>query len=552
MSNPIIPSMFRRSLLFHLETVRMHRVPPGKAESPEPRDAYTLFVVLEGETELTEGGRLLHMLPGAAFLSGPQNHIALRNIAAGSFDYCVMTFAAIEVRERIPHTYAEEPKAGAGYLLASPLNRVLRLIEQIVKDSPSPGEIDEYRRQACFQEMMALLIEFNYKSENRSAAKLVDDSLAYMHAHYMEDISVRQLAKLADVPQHQYTSVFQQATGKKPLDYLNGLRIERSKERLRASDAPLREIARQVGYRDEYYFSRRFRQLTGRTPRQYTLTPPERVKVRDWLGRTVEVPESPRRIVYHGETVGDLLALGAEVVGGSAFWSQRSVLGNLLRDVVDVGFMIDEDKLRGLKPDLIILASSDENKYGKAAAIAPTVTFDSFAPLRDRMSVLGNLLGLRHSAEQWLNTYEERSARMWHRLRDELAPGESASVFIADRCGKFFVMGAIGLPKTLYHDSGFRAPSYIGQLISQGRFYKEIVPRDLPALAGDRIFMVLTSEESSRKAAYALANSKLWQDLPAVRAGRVYWVEDESWNYGDALTCDRLVEQLPALLLQSS
>lgn len=400
MSNPIIPSLFRRSLLFHLETARMHRVSPEIAETHEPRNAHALIVVAEGEAELTDAGNQSHMLPGAAFLSGPQSRIALRNIAACPLDYCVMTFAAIEVSERIPKAYTEEPEAGAGYLLASPLNRMLRLLEQIVKNSPSSGEIDEYRRQACFHEMMALLIEFNYRSESRSAAKLVDDSLAYMHAHYMEDISVRQLAKQADVPQHQYTSIFRQATGRKPLDYLNGLRIERSKERLRASDAPLREIARLVGYSDEYYFSRRFRQLTGRTPRQYTLTPPERVKVRDWMGRTVEIPENPRRIVYHGETVGDLLALGAEVVGGSAFWSQRSVLGELLHGVVDVGFMIDEDKLKALEPDLIILASSDENKYGKAAGIAPTVTFDSFAPLRDRMSVLGNLLGLRQSAEQ--------------------------------------------------------------------------------------------------------------------------------------------------------
>lgn len=141
---------------------------------------------------------------------------------------------------------------------------------------------------------------------------------------------------------------------------------------------------------------------------------------------------------------------------------------------------------------------------------------------------------------------------MWHMLRGELAPGESASVFIADRGGRLFVMGDIGLPKTLYHESGFRAPIYIEQLISKGRYYMEIKPDDLSALSGDRIFMVLSSEESSREAAYKLANSRLWQDLPAVRAGRAYWVEDKSWNYGDAMTCERLVEQLPALLLRSS
>lgn len=81
----------------------------------------------------------------------------------------------------------------------------------------------------------------------------------------------------------------------------------------------------------------------------------------------------------------------------------------------------------------------------------------------------------------------------------------------------------------------------------------EIIRNELPAFAGDRIFMVLPSDdEMSRTAARELAGSKLWHELPAVRAGRSYLVEAISWNYGDALTRSHLIEQLPALLLHSS
>lgn len=454
MENGTIPGLFRRSLLFHLEAVRMHRMPAGEGEAHGPRNEYALFVVTGGEAELSADGRQLRALPGAVFVQHPQSRLFVRNVAHRSLDYISLIFSAIEMRGRPPRI-CQEGEGTPGYLLACPLNRSVRLIEQIAGHTEPLGALDDYKRQLGFQELMVLLIEYNSKPAAACTAKLIDDTLAYVQTRYMEDITVRQLSERAGVPQHRYTSLFQQATGMKPLDYLNRLRVEHSKEFLRNSGEPLREIARMVGYRDEYYFNRRFRQLTGRTPRQYTLTPHERVRVRDWAGRSVEIPEKPRRIVYYGETVGDLLALGAKVVGGSVYWPQRSELGEMFRHVVDIGAAIDSAELSRLEPDLIILASRDECKYAKAAEIAPTVTFDSFAPLQERMSVLGNLLGLRNSADQWLKSYMERWADMWHKLSAVLAPGESASVFAFDRGGRLFVMGTIGLPGTLYHESGF-------------------------------------------------------------------------------------------------
>lgn len=63
--------------------------------------------------------------------------------------------------------------------------------------------------------------------------------------------------------------MFRRRTGHKPLDYVNHVRIQHAKEWSRTTDDPLRDIAGRVGFKDEYYFSRRFRQITGLSPRQY-------------------------------------------------------------------------------------------------------------------------------------------------------------------------------------------------------------------------------------------------------------------------------------------
>ncbi|WP_259391829.1 helix-turn-helix domain-containing protein [Paenibacillus thiaminolyticus] len=312
-----------------------------------------------------------------------------------------------------------------------------------------------------------------------------------MQSNYGEPITVRQLAEMARLPQWQYTALFQELTGKKPLDYVTDMRINSSKQLLIASQDPLREIARQVGFSDEYYFNRRFRQTTGVTPRQYARSMRSRTRVRDWTGHEVEIPAQPERIFYYGETLGDLLALGVDAIGGHNRFNNYSLFQDRFISVADVGHPINPDKLMGLNPDLIIFANADERQYSRISKIAPTVTFNSFAPLEHRLHTLGSWLGKQREADEWLRIYHARAAAAWQRLGPLLAPGETASVFIYEHGRRLFVMAMAGFSSALYHPSGFRPAEPIQRMLDAGTGFEEIAEPDLPAYAGDRIFMLI-------------------------------------------------------------
>ncbi|MNP55289.1 hypothetical protein D3C76_1499180 [compost metagenome] len=66
------------------------------------------------------------------------------------------------------------------------------------------------------------------------------------------------------------------------------------------------------------------------------------------------------------------------------------------------------------------------------------------------------------------------------------------------------------------------------------------------------MFVMLPEEVVARQATEMLMKSPSWQALPAVQNGRVYPVEESTWNVGDALTSDRLLTLLPELLCASS
>jgi AraC-like DNA-binding protein len=99
-------------------------------------------------------------------------------------------------------------------------------------------------------------------------------ALAYLHQHYHHQITRRQVAKAAGMSEDYLSRTFHRELCLSPWDYLNRLRIERAKERLRESDDSIQLVARKVGFHDRSYFSRSFRRLTGVPPQAFRESAP--------------------------------------------------------------------------------------------------------------------------------------------------------------------------------------------------------------------------------------------------------------------------------------
>lgn len=539
-------------LLFYLKSLQKKRNNQGEVEQQPSAPLFKLLMAMEGQAEVLIGEGTWRLIPGTAMLIPPDCSFKIQNQANHLLAYYCLEFSVVDHSKNEPYQYNSNQIAGLEREIMYPLSRTHKCLENIMELSQSTTHlISGYKIQIQFQELMLLLIESNQQGTgiHNNESKLVESTVNYMQKYYQERMTVQQLASLANLPQYQYTALFQQLTGKKPLDYLNGIRIERAKEWLRNSEYPLREIAEYVGFKDEYYFSRRFRQCTGQTPRQYAeLASNGTTQVRDWIGREVEIPVKPRRIVFYGETYGDLQELGISTVAGSHLWQMDDVLTACFQPLEGGGFDINTQQLASLHPDLIILGSSDILQINKAAHVAPTVAFNTFAPLEQRLLKLGDLLGRRTAAEQWLKSYSERRDGMWQLVHEAMPHKESASVFIVDR-QRLFVMGTVGLTVTLYHDSGFQAPPRISDLLRQGISFMEINPEQLMEYGGDVIFLVLTDDTLSREQAYRLIEDDNWKKLNAVVQGKVHLVEEMEWNFGDAHTSLLLLDKLPALLI---
>jgi iron complex transport system substrate-binding protein len=62
---------------------------------------------------------------------------------------------------------------------------------------------------------------------------------------------------------------FKHLTGMPPHRYRLACRVAEARRLLGSSDAPIKQIADELGYTDVFYFSRHFKQMTGVSPAHY-------------------------------------------------------------------------------------------------------------------------------------------------------------------------------------------------------------------------------------------------------------------------------------------
>ncbi|MEK3795692.1 ABC transporter substrate-binding protein [Paenibacillus sp. FSL R7-0204] len=268
----------------------------------------------------------------------------------------------------------------------------------------------------------------------------------------------------------------------------------------------------------------------------------------DYKGHTAEIPVKPQRIIYSGETYGDLIALGVQAIGYPLSMGEGQVFEDKLGGVEDVGFPINLEKTVELQPDLIIYAGIEEADYEALSKIAPTIIFNTFAPLKERMLELGDLLGKKSEAEAWLAQYALKEQAMWAQLKASgMKDGETASVFTYYPGDRLFVMATTGLSQVLYGEQGFKPTPTIQQVLDEGMGFQEISMEVLREYAGDRIFLLTPIAEEAKQSTDKLLESAVWNSLPAVKNGFVY-TQDIMKTSSDASTREWLLGEIPAML----
>lgn len=93
--------------------------------------------------------------------------------------------------------------------------------------------------------------------------------LDYMRAHLHQPLRISTLSTMAGLSASRFFELFKHATGDTPLNWFIRARMKWAGELLEQSNLPIKQIAGQVGYEDQFYFSRLFKAVHGVAPSEY-------------------------------------------------------------------------------------------------------------------------------------------------------------------------------------------------------------------------------------------------------------------------------------------
>ncbi|MFC4304508.1 helix-turn-helix domain-containing protein [Cohnella boryungensis] len=156
-----------------------------------------------------------------------------------------------------------------GMTPAHPKSLVSKL-QLMQREWEGQGELVEFHVKAQFYQFAyELLWESHSNGISTAKTDLVRRVKRYLAEHCAESVTMEQLSALFDCSPRHLTRLYKQATGRSPIDYLIGMRMDKAKQLLLTTDATLQEIADSIGYPDSYYFAKMFKRNAGLAPIRY-------------------------------------------------------------------------------------------------------------------------------------------------------------------------------------------------------------------------------------------------------------------------------------------
>jgi ABC-type Fe3+-hydroxamate transport system substrate-binding protein len=532
-----------RSCLFTLSNIECIRCPADSSRAKLFVQEHMLIAIMKGQGNGLIDGKRVRLLKGMSFLLLPDTLLEIEGADTSELVYYRLQFRVQRVQEQVVEQAG--PAKGeapvfplSGMLNIQPFGQWSALLEELLQGQEEAAGLAMYRQHIRFQELIYYICERNGTHSARHSRSAVIDTIAALHEDVALQTTVKQLADKANMGARQYSYLFKELTGKSVVEYVTELRINHAKEQLLVSNERLSTIARNAGFQDVYYFSRRFKQIVGLSPKQF-----------------VNERRSALRIValYYG---GILLAMGVKPVGANlTWWGGSAFLEELESEVVDVGTAPSPELIAGLEPDLILMNSNNREEYEQYAKIAPAVLipYDGNRDIYEETRLVGELINHSAAAEQFIARYEKQAALARAQLAAAgMAAERMAAVIIRLEPGGagFSVFGEnYGRSGwVIYRGLRFSATVQVQEMMVKGMQIQQNLPFNLLheyAASADYIFLINEGEGIE-----LVAGSALWESLPAVQMGRVLELSRAQFSYLDPISLEAQLELLTAMLLK--
>jgi AraC-like DNA-binding protein len=126
-----------------------------------------------------------------------------------------------------------------------------------------------YQLKACsgILTLIAEMLAYKRRKEQPNYyQKIVEKAKYLMESNIYGDINISGIAEQLNISTSRFNEIFKTYTSMTPYQYYMHIKIHHAKSILEQEDLSIKEVAFKLGFEDQYYFSRVFKNKTGITP----------------------------------------------------------------------------------------------------------------------------------------------------------------------------------------------------------------------------------------------------------------------------------------------
>ena len=231
---------------------------------PGVRDHYLIHYVLSGKGIFRTDDNTYSLQKGNGFLIFPEELTYYEADAGDPWEYIWVGFSGIKALELLQLCGLDENNP---VFLCPEIEPFM--LSMITSDSLVNPELHIL---AKLYEMLSCLSQASdYTPVGKADVKkqYVSDAINFISSNYMKNISIGMITKEIGLNRSYFYSIFKNQTGVSPRQFLIDCRIEAACRLLRQTSYKISDVARSVGYEDEFMFSRMFTSKKGLSPLKY-------------------------------------------------------------------------------------------------------------------------------------------------------------------------------------------------------------------------------------------------------------------------------------------
>ncbi|EGO63961.1 helix-turn-helix domain-containing protein [Acetonema longum] len=232
----------------------------GTVTSPFPG----MIFPLRGRSRMFFDGVPYDMEPGKIFHGGPNTPLDKEVLGQSKWDFMVVHYQVYG------NTQGLAPYALSHYELSPGHNsRINDTLYRLYHIYSTEGSLSCLRAKSLFFIILDEIFTCASCRLHNDSRELAEKAAEYMKNHYMEPLTVPEIAKQYDLNSKQFAYFFHKHKGLSPNEFLIKYRMRRAKDLLCTTACSVAEISSCVGYSDPFYFSKLFKKQTGVSPKLF-------------------------------------------------------------------------------------------------------------------------------------------------------------------------------------------------------------------------------------------------------------------------------------------